>query len=449
MKNVIVTIGLALLLLGGVTAQAADEKKRNVPPLTERVYKQISEAQLLIDPESVPVEDGEEPPDVEPNPREGIAQLTKLLDRRGINSYERAQIWNTLAFGYYTIDDTGKTIEAYENVLKETITEALELSALRALFQLHYAEENYERSLEFINRWQALKETPDPDVMYIKATVFYQLNQYDKALDVALEIERVAKAQERTIKESWWYLQVVLYNEMDAYQEVIPVLEKLIKHYPKKQYWMHLAGMYGETEQPDKALSAYYAAYKQDMFDKGSEVVMLAQRLLNAEVPFEAAQVLEKGIQDGLVEENLKNLKLLATAYTMAQEMDDAIGAWRDATQHAEDGQVYYRLAQALSREDRHEEAVDAYRGALDVGDLDDTADVQFWLGISLMQLERWDEATRAFRVAAKDEDKEKSARQYIQYIAGEKRRQEELKQMVDTADASAPEAPAEEPADD
>ncbi|MDZ7641231.1 MAG: tetratricopeptide repeat protein [Desulfurivibrio sp.] len=160
--------------------------------------------------------------------------------------------------------------------------------------------------------------------------------------------------------------------------------------------------------------------------------------------------MLEKGIEDGLVEEDLKNLKLLATAYTMSQEMDEAIGAWRDATKHAEDGQVYYRLAQALSREDRHAQAVEAYRGALDEGDLNDPADAQFWMGISLMQLERWDEATRAFRSAAKDDDKEKSARQYIQYIDGERRRQEELRKMVDdTADTSAPDAPARQPADD
>ena len=437
MKHLIVTvIATTLLLAAGYAAAEEKKERRNVPPLTERVYKQLSEAQLLIDPESIPVEEGEERPDVEPNPQEGLAILQKLLERRGINSYERAQVYNTMAFGYYTLDDVPNTIKSYENVLGETITEALELTALRALFQLHYAEENYQESLKYIDRWQTLKGTPDPDVMYIKATVYYQLNEYQKALDVALDVERVALEQERTIKESWWYIQVVLYNEMKDYQNVIPVLEKLIKTYHKKQYWMHLAGMYAETDQPDKALSAYYAAYAQGMFEKESEVVMLAQRLLNAEVPFEAAQVLEKGFKDGLIEENEKNIKLLATSYTMAQEMAKAIDAWRDATKYAEDGQLYYRLAQALSREDRHDEAVTAYRDALEEGGLNDIADAHFWLGISLMQLERWDEATRAFREAAKDKDKAKSARQYIQYIAGEKNRQEELRKMLETAQA-------------
>ena len=59
--------------------------------------------------------------------------------------------------------------------------------------------------------------------------------------------------------------------------------------------------------------------------------------------------------------------------------------------------------------------------------------DVAFWKGISQMQLERWDSATRSFRSAAKlDKKKSKQSRQYIRYIAGERRRQEELRKMLE-----------------
>jgi len=73
---------------------------------------------------------------------------------------------------------------------------------------------------------------------------------------------------------------------------------------------MHLAGMYTEKEWDDQALSAYYAIYAQGLLDKDSEIVMLSQRLLNAEVPFEAASVLEAGIDADIVEQNEKNLRL-------------------------------------------------------------------------------------------------------------------------------------------
>ena len=65
---------------------------------------------------------------------------------------------------------------------------------------------------------------------------------------------------------------------------------------------MHLAGMYSEKGWDDKSLSAYYAAYIQGLFDKESEVVMLSQRLLNAEVLLEAATILEKGFKEEMIE---------------------------------------------------------------------------------------------------------------------------------------------------
>jgi predicted Zn-dependent protease len=417
-----------------VSAAEAKKKTRKVPAMRERTYKKLAEAQIMIDPESAPREEGEPPPEPTGTPQEAVQLLMKLRESKGLNSYEMAQIWNTLAFAYYTLEDIPNTIRAYENILKQgTITEALELSSLRALFQLYYAEGDYQKCIQFIDRWQALKETPDAQVNFIKATAIYQMDNFRESLRVALYVEEIARSQQKEIKENWWYLQVVLYNELEDVDNVIRVLEQLILHYPKKQYWMHLAGMYGEKGQDDRALSAYYAAYIQGFLEKETEVVMLAQRLLGASNPYEASQVLEKGFKSDLVEENEKNLTLLATAYTLAQETNLAIDAWRDATKYADDGELNFRLAQALAAEDRHSEAVKAYADAQKKGKTKKPHDVAFWKGISQMQLERWEDATASFRLAARlDKKMDKQARQYIRYIQGEKRRQEELKKMLE-----------------
>ncbi len=425
-------LGLSL----GESVQAAEEKKktRKVPAMREKTYKVLSEAQIMIDPESVPREEGEPAPEPTGTPQDAIALLKKTLTSKGLNSYEAAQIWNTLAFAYYTIEDIPNTINSYEQILSQgTISEALELSSMRALFQLYYSEENYRRAIEYIDRWQALKVTPDAQVTFIKATAYYQLEDFRESLKQALRVEEIAVSQEKEIKENWWYLQVVLYNELNDVDNVIRVLEQLIVNYPKKQYWMHLAGMYSEKGRDDASLSAYYAAYIQGFLAKESEVVMLAQRLLGADSPYEASQILDRGFKSELVTENEKNLRLLATAYTLAQETNLAIDAWRDASKYAEDGEIAFRLAQALAAEDRHKEAVDAYAEAQDKGDVKKPADVAFWKGISQMQLERWDAATKSFRDAARlDKKKEKQTRQYIRYIAGERRRQEELRKMLE-----------------
>ena len=421
----------------GAVAVAAEKKpeKRRPAPLKERTYKALAEAQVLIDPQSIEIPEGEPTPIFPPaDPHAAIKMLNKQLERRGLNAYEVAQVWNTMAFAYYTLEDIPNTMRAYENVLKQPqkqISLALELSAVRALFQLYYAEEKYLKSIEYMDRWEILNGKPDTNVTFIKASGYYQLEDFNNSLKFAKQVEELAIEQGKKIKENWLYLQVVLYNEMEDVDNVIRILERMVVEFPKKQYWMHLAGMYAEKEWMDKALSAYYAAYLQGMLLKESEIVMLAQRLLNAEVPIEAANVLQKGFDSEVVEKTEKNIRILAAAYTMAQEFELAIKAWGEATVVAKDGEIYYRLAQALSNEDRHKEAVVAYRDALDKGDLRDELEVQFWLGISLMQLQDWSDATKAFRAAAKDKGQAKSARQYIRYIDGEKKRLAALAEML------------------
>ena len=164
----------------GETASAQEKKKtRKVPAMRERTYKKLAEAQLMIDPESIPREEGEPPPEPTGTPQDAIALLTKLRGSKGLNSYELAQIWNTLAFAYYTLEDLPNTIRSYEQILKQgTITEALEMSALRALFQLYYAEEDYRRAIQYIDRWQAMQVKPDPNITFIKSTAYYQLENF-------------------------------------------------------------------------------------------------------------------------------------------------------------------------------------------------------------------------------------------------------------------------------
>lgn len=432
-------IAMVSFSIGNVAIAEEEKKKktRRVPAISQSLYKQISEAQLMIDPDSIPREEGEPAPEPKGTPRDGINLLLELTQKKRLNSNELSQIWNLLAFGYYTIEDMDNTLRAYEEVLaagrQGVIMESLETNALRALFQLYYQREEYRKSLAYMDQWEALTGRKDAGITYLRATAHYQLEEFRDSLKWAIETENITVAEGKEPKENWIYLQVVLYNELQDIDNVIRVLERMVVTWPKKQYWMHLAGMYTEKEWDDQALSAYYAIYTQGLLEKDSELVMLSQRLLNADVPYEAASVLEDGLESGIVERSEKNLRLLATCYTLAQEMSKAIEAWRRASEFAEDGDIFYRLAQALAQEDRHEEAIKAYDRALEDDDLKDPSDTYFWLAISHMQISNWDLATSAFRSAAKfDEKMAKQSRQYIRYIAGEKRRLAALKDMLE-----------------
>ena len=253
------TFALAMVamfsLSAGSIAIAEEEKKkktRRVPAISQSLYKQISEAQIMIDPDSIPREEGEPAPEPKGTPREGIDKLLELTQKKKLNSNELSQIWNLLAFGYYTIEDMDGTLNAYEQVLaagrQGVIMESLETNALRALFQLYYQREEYRKSLSYMDRWEALTGRKDAGVTYLRATAHYQLEEFRESLKSAIETENITKAEGKEPKENWIYLQVVLYNELQDIDNVIRVLERMVVTWPKKQYWMHLAGMYTEKE---------------------------------------------------------------------------------------------------------------------------------------------------------------------------------------------------------
>ncbi|MEK9877703.1 MAG: hypothetical protein VW684_13675, partial [Betaproteobacteria bacterium] len=57
--------------ISGPFANAEEKKTRRVPAISQSLYKQISEAQIMIDPESMPREEGEPPPVPKGTPRDG------------------------------------------------------------------------------------------------------------------------------------------------------------------------------------------------------------------------------------------------------------------------------------------------------------------------------------------------------------------------------------------
>ena len=55
-------VGGPISFSGAAHAQERKQKTRRVPALREKTYKLLSEAQIMIDPESVPREEGEPAP---------------------------------------------------------------------------------------------------------------------------------------------------------------------------------------------------------------------------------------------------------------------------------------------------------------------------------------------------------------------------------------------------
>jgi len=172
-------------------------------------------------------------------------------------------------------------------------------------------------------------------------------------------------------------------------------------------------------------------AYEKDLLDKSTDLVTMAYLYLQAEVPYPAARVIEKGFKDEIVEEKSKNYELAGSAWRQAQETKKAIPMMEKAASLSEDGELFARLGNVYLDGDQNQKAADAITKGLAKGGIKRPDQARLVLGMAYFNLGDYAEARKAFRAAAKDDRSEKYAKQWIKYIQSEVDRQESLSKGI------------------
>ena len=421
--TVVLILGPALEFgsLATTRAWAAEEsepprKTRRVPSMSEATFKKLAEAQELMD--------------AEPKDLDGaIRVLNGMLDRsRRYNGNEIGQIHNMLGFAYFAKEDYGRAITHYEVVINQgdDITEGLETTTLYTLAQLNFVDENYSDALRYMQIWLSKANNPGPEPHIFMGQVYYQMEDYRNS---AIQIEKgVAIAQGRgtPVKENWWALLSFLYSEQELWPKVLEVLETLVREFPKRSYWVSLAGIQGQQGMEKEQVYTMMAAYDAGYLTMQSDLVTLAGLLMQEEVPIRAAAVLQKALDDKTVERSERNLRSLGQSYQLAQEVDKAIPVFEDAAKVSDDGRIYERLAQLYMEADNFDHCVEAASNALQKGGLRQVQSVYVLRGMCEYNRDGLTRARESFVSCrnesrrVKDQGNLRICQQWITYISRE-----------------------------
>ena len=421
------TTFLCSVLFSGIThaqrrgseqeSEAAQQETRKTPAMRERVYSRLSEAQACADEGDMPC---------------ARELLDRVREMSNLNSYEIAQMWNFYAFIYFSQDNYREATRAYENVLQQAdLPLGLETTTIFTLTQLYFQEERFEDSLAMLERWFVLTPTPAPDPYVLKAQIYYSLERFREGIEPVSTAIQVAMDQERELRENWYRLLNVFYYELEEYPNVIDVLTTMIEMWPKREYFIQLSAMYGQEGDEGRQLALFETAYEAGWLLRSSEIVNLSQLLLQADIPYKAAKILEKGLEDGIVESTESNWRVLAQAWQLAQEDEEAIPALSRAAGLADDGVLDIRLAQSHQNLAQWQNCVDAARSGMRKGDLRRPDQANMILGACLFELGEFDAARNAFGDAEKDSRSRTGARSWMRYVDAEEDRERQLEQAL------------------
>jgi tetratricopeptide (TPR) repeat protein len=398
-------------------------------------------------------------------PGQTLAQASECGKERGKTSVALDEVtWNRLNDVY---EDVGEELydDAYEKLQKMNLRkhgDYLEAVLAQALAQVEWARSNYDAALMHFEKAVAVDALPDLthfSLMYQIAQLYYMKERYDEALDkLALwmckvpeekiiagsyvlkasiyaqkqDWKNVIPAIETAIsmsdepKEGWYQLKLASHFELEQFPKAAQTLEILIQSWPDKLvYWVQLSQIYYKLKMDDAALSVMALAYRRNMLEKQTDLMYLSNLYSNNDVPFKAAEVLQKGMEGGFVESSTGNWTMAADAWYAAEEMEYALAAYEKAGQASDDGEIDLRRAYILVDMERWSEASEALEAAFEKGGINDrkTGEAYVLQGMSEFNLGNYDKASTAWGRASKYPKVKKAAQQWMNYLREERAR--------------------------
>jgi len=332
-----------------------------------------------------------------------------------LNPYERAIAYRFLAYAAIGQQDTAAAIRYFQKVVEQQILPIDDEASVRFnVAQLYASINEWEKVDETLQEWFHYVERPNPVAYYLLAISHYQREQYDEALAPALKaLELSNKPRER-----WLQLVAALHLTREDFDSAIPILEELVIHFTRKQYWVQLSLIYAVRGDYPYALQVQQLAYTQGLLTENDELRRLARSYLFQNLPYPAAHVLDRGLEEGRIDPDREALELLGNSWIAARDYEESIEPLQRAADLAEDGRLYLRLGQVRVQREDWKEATALIQKALEKGGLKDSGKAQLLLGISYYSDDRRESARTAFRRAQKHESTRTEAKAWLEHIA-------------------------------
>lgn len=221
-------------------------------------------------------------------------------------------------------------------------------------------------------------------------------------------------------KESWLLMLMVATYQEKLYAETAEVLDDLIRLNPSKEdYWQQQASMYQLLEKNQLALRTLELGYAGGYIKKPDSILSLVQLLITQNVPERAGRILQKHLEDGTIELNERNWRILAAAWQQGRERERAVEALRVASDYVKDGSLRYRAAQMQLQDAQYSGALKDAEAALEKGLSDREKPRALMLAASsAYELKDMQTARRYFQQALTYPDTAKNAKSWLDYLA-------------------------------
>jgi tetratricopeptide (TPR) repeat protein len=276
---------------------------------------------------------------------------------------------------------------------------------------------DWKKTAEWAKKWLD-KHPGDQEMQALLGQSYYLLNDYKNSATTMKSALGNAEKAGKTPQENWLVLLMSSYYKLDGQESkpeykdgIADALKRLVRYYPKQEYWEGLLDIYRRKDTSDRVTLGYYRLMNEvGTLKQADDYVEMAQLAIDAGVPGEAQAIVEKGVQAGTLKSDDKTTqgrydRLLASAKKSAADDKAQLGQLAKEAEKATSGQASVALGQAYLSYGMYDEAIEALKKGIAKGGATDADEAQISLGMAYLRKGQKDQARQAFK-AVKAESK-------------------------------------------
>jgi tetratricopeptide (TPR) repeat protein len=386
-----VALALGALTFTGLTlvpqvAYAQEEKPRKLTPKVQKALKAAQDAMQKEDWETA---------------RAKVAEAEAIEKRNDFDNFQIDEFKTVLAV---RSDDLAGAAQTIERMLASGfMTPEQETERLGHLTRIYSRLENYDKALEYGKRWQEASGGTNLDAQLLVADANYRKDNFDAAIAEMQKAFEIAQAQGAPVKEPWLQILLHSYAQKEDEANVEATLEKLVRQFPKQEYWRQLMGtLHARDESDDRVTLATYRLMNELGVLPGPDDYIEMAELANEQgLPGEAVKTMDQGFANKVLEKarDLPRVKSRHEEFRKLAAGDrKQLATDEKEAKAARNGEPDAALGNAFLSYDQYDKAVESLQRAVQKGGLKRADEVQIALGRALLKLNRNAEAAQAFQ---------------------------------------------------
>lgn len=273
----------------------------------------------------------------------------------------------------------------------------------RTVAQLYFTLRDYRKTVEWSKKWRD-KYPNELEAAVLLGQSYYLLNDFKSAAATMTSAVDQAQRAGQKPKEDW--LKIILTSQfrLDNRDGRSQALKKMVRHYPKTEYWANLLDLYRHADASDRITLGYYRLMNEvGVLKDQADYMEMAQLAMDAGVPGEARQIVERGFQNGTLKSSNKTEqgrydRLLAAARKQAAADAASLAQLAKETEKTTVGQADVALGQAYLSYGNYDAAIAALQRGIGKGGVTHLDEARISLGIAHLKKGQKDLASRAFK---------------------------------------------------